>query len=264
MTTVNVTANYNATRQIALMGIRRASVFMGVGVNAAKIDPALSHALDDRTQFVVLPPSALEDDKRRIVTEFESWVIANGLRDMVEAFSLFLNEVFALQNLMEHSPIDGLAQSRAVSRFSRKGIEDQAEILTRRLGLDGRFAAMLGSLNRVRNILAHRMGHVGFEDVPTPDQPFSLIWRTRAMVFRSDGTDISLLLQADRTVKTERDEIIDLKEVERSKAFSLGEKVRITRHELNEICFGMTIATEAYLQGLIEFARSKGQVVEMR
>lgn len=39
METIAITPNYDATGEIAMVGIRRASVFMSVGVNAGSVHP---------------------------------------------------------------------------------------------------------------------------------------------------------------------------------------------------------------------------------
>ncbi|CAN5139140.1 hypothetical protein BH10PSE9_BH10PSE9_02500 [soil metagenome] len=258
---VQVRLDFDRLREIARLGVRRATVFMGIGTNAARIEPPIRHALDDKAQLTVVPPAVSPEIQKMFVAEFESWVIANGFRDLVETFSVFLTGAYAAYDLFEKGKTTRDEHRRVVSRFERLGIEDQMRRLTELLALDGRFLAMFASLNQARNCLAHRQGVVGMADTPASGQPFDLVWRTRTMMLE-DGRDVSALLREGEEVLVEGGQKISFVEVERTKRFRIGEVLRLSRHELSEICFGVTVATEYVTQGLVAFGKSKGLVIE--
>jgi hypothetical protein len=260
MAVVELRADFDQLREIVALGVRRASIFMGIGANAAGLDPPLSHVLDDKAQFVVVPQEVSAKVSSEFLREFENWVVANGLRDLVETFSIFLAETYAMHFLFEKGQVLAEDFERAKRRFEFKGVEQQLAAMNQLLALDGRFLSMYSSLNQARNCMAHRRGIVGLVDVPARNQPFVFTWRTRAM-FLEDGRDVSVLLQCGEEVHVEAGQKIVNSEVERSKNFALGEPIRLSRHELNEICFGVTIAMENVRSGLIEFARSKGHKI---
>lgn len=239
---------------IVAISVRRASIFMGIAANAGRIDPPISHVLDDKAQFKFIADDAPLAARREMVDAFNTWVIANGLREMIESFSIFLGECFLIRHLIAEQEFpDAVAKKR----FERLGVEDQLASLSGDLPIDERFFTMFGSLNQARNCLAHRRGVIGVADVPTPGLPFVLRWRTRTITLE-DGRDVAQLLVAGEEIKVEAGENIRSEEVERTKTYAIGEAIILSRHELSEICLGITIATAAIRLRLYEFAKERG------
>lgn len=254
----DITANIDFAKlqEIAALGIRRASIFMGIATNTARVDPPISHVLDDKTQFIVVPSEISEPSQRSLIEEFESWSIGNAFREIVETFSLFLSEAYGIIHIVDTNSVAGL--ERAKKRFSFKGgISDHLQIVCDMVGVENRFGPMFVAMNQARNCIAHRRSIVGVEDIPELDQPFNFCWRTRSFVLE-DGRDVGLSLQRGEEVYVEKEQALLCVEVERSKLFAMGQQIRLSRHELSEICFVFTIATQMVGQGLVAYVRSKG------
>lgn len=257
MSDIAVSLNFDDIREIATRGVRRATVFMGIGTNAARNDPPISHVLDDKAQFVVVPPEISAESQRAFLSEFENWIIASGFRELIETFSVFLLELYMAHFLLERGRVDRKEYAMAKNKFERKNVWTQSSLLTNALGLDGRFSTMFESLNTARNCLAHRRGVVGPIDILGNDQTFNLRWRTRTVI-SEDGREISTLLNKGETPRIEKGKKIVFAEVERTKSFHIGESIGLNRHELNEICLGFTIATEVFIMPVINRAKAEG------
>ncbi|MBZ9680998.1 MULTISPECIES: hypothetical protein [unclassified Mesorhizobium] len=256
MADITVNIDFAKLHEIADLGIRRASVFMGIATNVARIDPPVSHVLDDKTQFIVMPSEISEANRRLLIDEFENWNIGNAFREIVETFSLFLLEAYGIIHIVETNSLASL--ERAKRRFSFKGgVSDHLQIVCDMVGVENRFGPMFVAMNQARNCIAHRRGIVGMADILEPDRPFNLCWRTRGFVLE-DGRDVGLALQRGEEVYVAKEQALVSMEVERSKLFSLGQQIRLNRHELSEICFGFMIATQVVGQGLVAYIRAKG------
>jgi len=260
MKTLKVKVDFDELREIVALGVRRASIFMGIGTNAARIDPPISHVLNDQASLTFVDSNFTEENSREFVQEFECWIIANGFRELVETFSHFLSTVYGIYYFFEHTETTMGDINKANRQFEYKGIEDQMDILTGLLNLDGRFSPMFASLNQARNCMAHRRGVVGLKDISEPDQPFVLLWRTKTAVLEDEhGTDI--FRNIGDGIRVEKGRRISIVEVERSKNFDMGEPIRLSRLDLSEICFGVTIAMEYVRTCLIEFGRCEGHTI---
>ena len=181
MADITVHIDFAKLQEIAALGIRRASIFMGIATNAARIDPPVSHVLDDKTQFIVVPSEISEASRKLLIEEFESWNIGNAFREIVETFSLFLSEAYGIIHIVDTNSLASL--ERAKKRFSFKGgVSDHLQIVCDMAGVENRFGPMFIAMNQARNCIAHRRGIVGIEDIQGPDEPFNFCWRTRSVV----------------------------------------------------------------------------------
>src|SRR6266849_3302450 len=75
----------------ALVGILRASLFAGLGANAAR-DPSLTNF--DLPGLMKFSYSRLVPDLQEIKLEFERWTLANAFREAVESFALALDRSY--------------------------------------------------------------------------------------------------------------------------------------------------------------------------
>jgi hypothetical protein len=261
MAVITLKFDFDKLREIVALGVRRATVFMGIGSNAALVQPPISHVLSDRTQFHTVPVEVSEATQKEFLTEFEKWVIANGFRELAETFSIFLTSVYVGYVGFDRGKMDAKEFQKLGKAFSRYGLSDQFTELRPLLDIDARFEQMFASINQARNCLAHRRGIVGPPDVPAPGQPFVFHWHTMGMELE-DGTDVSMLLNTGDPFHVEAEQKLVVGPVDRSKTFQLGDPIGFARYELNEICFGVTMAMEHIRSKLIDFARSKGFTVE--
>jgi hypothetical protein len=261
MAQLEVQIDFDKLREVVAFGVRRATVFMGLASNAAAIDPPISHVLSDRSQFQTVPVDVAPEVRAAFLQEFERWVIANAFRELAETFSLFLTEVHTVYVAFDRGTITVGDLQKIEKAFSFKGLNDQFLTLSSLLRIDPVFASMIKSVNQARNCMAHRRGIVGQQDVDEPAWTFTFHWRTFALT-TPDGKDLSQLLNLGLPAETGENQAILVGPVNRSKTFAIGEPIHFARYELNEICFGMTLAMERVRADLIEFGRSKGHDIK--
>jgi hypothetical protein len=82
--------------EVALLGVRRAGMFIGLGVNAAENPAIIDYQIHGFKEIhllpVDLPLPAIEASK----SDFRQWVIGNGLTELLHHYSLFLDESYAV------------------------------------------------------------------------------------------------------------------------------------------------------------------------
>src|SRR5437867_1963433 len=82
--------------EIALLGVRRAGMFIGLGVNAAENPAIMDYQIHGFKEIHLLPDNlpqpAIEASKR----DFRQWIIGNGLTELLHHYSLFLDELYAI------------------------------------------------------------------------------------------------------------------------------------------------------------------------
>lgn len=91
-----VAFNLDHVIEILRNGVRRADVFMGIGLNAAEADPAISHVLspDNLHHINLVKTDLTAEEKTHVASQFGKWVRANGLRELIETVSLFLDKLY--------------------------------------------------------------------------------------------------------------------------------------------------------------------------
>ncbi|RWM26877.1 hypothetical protein [Mesorhizobium sp.] len=256
-----MSVNFDALREIANLGVRRAAVFMGIGINASQADPPISHVLEGGMQFTVVPENMPVSQKRANAEEFARWVIANGFRELAETFSVFLHQVYSAALVLDREQMPVLEHRRALALFSRKGVSEQLAIASALLDIEAPFSATFESMNQARNCMAHRQGVVGAEDTRDSDS-FTLKWRALALTLE-DGQDLSLLLAADQPVELKGGQALSLGMVDREKKFAIGEQIFLSRHDLQEFCMAVSVAAEVVATGLAKRAEKKGRLPPM-
>ncbi|RWC41960.1 MAG: hypothetical protein EOS28_18375 [Mesorhizobium sp.] len=255
---LKMTINFDQLREIGNLGVRRAAVFMGIGTNAAQLDPPVSHVLDGGMQFKVVPDDLPIGPRKAYAEEFARWVVANGFRELAETFSVFLHEVYSAALVLDREKMNVVEHRKAVAKFSRQGVSEQLTIASTMLEIAAPFAATFETMNQARNCMAHRRGVVGVEDTDS-EGSFTLKWRAFALTL-GDGRDLTSLLAAGQTVDVQGGQTISLGMVDREKSFSFGEQISLTQHELQEFCIAVTVAAECVTAGLAKLAEKKGKM----
>lgn len=246
--------NLDKLREKGFIWIRRASAFMGIGTNAAAIRPALRHTLDDRAQFNFLPKDASEEEAIGYVDEFMAWTISNGLRELTEGHAGFLVNAYgpALVIATGNQTLGSLR--RALVKFERGNVLEQRTELFALMGTNDDYLDMFESILQARNCLAHRNGVVGQKDV---DVTGSFTFRWRFSGLHVGGVYLDLNKDEAQDIVVGDNGAVTMQPVVKTKTFQLGEQIRLTRHDLAEICLGFSIATEMVLKDLGELAQAK-------
>jgi hypothetical protein len=236
--------DFDKLAEIGLKGVRRSAVFMGLGLNAAH-DPAFKNYQLSNIQNIaakakairmeLIPSNVNDETLTHFKGEFGIWVIANGLREVIESFAVFLDGVhyacqwIALKN-QKLQPSDAEKRDKT---FRHKGIKDKLNDLEIRFGIKSNHPQYLVSITQARHCLTHRLGRVGVEDC----EGDGLEVKWLGMEFQIE-LESGKVLTADEAFGFVLPEpgTFQIKFVERCKRFPLGSFARFEMHELAEIC----------------------------
>ncbi|MBA1145894.1 hypothetical protein H0Z60_02365 [Ectothiorhodospiraceae bacterium WFHF3C12] len=245
----------NRLLDVALRGVRRASVFMGLGVNAA-LDPAFkSYQLSSIPGVQVVPGDLPEEKVDHYKEEFRLWVEAGGLRELAETFAVYLDEVYRTCLL-----VDSAGQKRAMrdiekaqARFSKEGLPNKANNLAQQFGIRLRHTESFVSLGQARNCLVHRRGIVGERDLREASH-LTVRWLGPDLILtQSDGGEVSLRGE-NLPFHVEQESMLGIRMVERERAFGIGEKVSFSTGDLAEICWFYAREARDVIAGVQTFA----------
>ncbi len=259
---VNIEIKLDRILETAMVGYRRAAVFMGLGCNAARREDFIDYHLDHATNFKVLPESVDSATLKEWKSEFYQWSVSNGLREVVDFTNVFLDQVYeAAAILIEHR-----RESKKLKKFQHSGLGEKLDFLKNRFGLSCRFPDAVASVGKVRNCLVHRLGVVGPEDVGASGG-LVLTWFGMEMIYVGDdgteypGPQIAQPNGPDWRIPCPGTFAARLKMLE--KHYSLGEKLVLDPHTLNQVLFSMQLMAGDYIRNLTELARKDGSLKEI-
>ncbi|MDI1343392.1 MAG: hypothetical protein PSV22_04720, partial [Pseudolabrys sp.] len=179
-------------------GVRRADVFMGVGLNASEQDPSISHVLfrdqDNVPQIRLVKEELNDDEKKHVAKEFGKWVRANGLRELLETFSIFMLELYRIIFLirLHQKRLDRAFNKCRPEKFERLGIGDQIRRLAEIFSVPDDNIKIVSSLNRARNCYAHRRGLVGEPDSDQGLRTLDIAWSALQVQVKEDDGKVTL------------------------------------------------------------------------
>lgn len=249
--------DFNLILETLQRGIRRTDIFLGLGMNASEMQPPISHVLERVSPFGIqlVREDLSDDEKLHVALEFGKWITNNGLRELVETFSISLHQVYgALHaiNIVQDFP-PGLNPSR----FERMGVGDQVAVLQKIIPILDERVAITRSLNQARNCYAHRNGRVGNADIDENSGRFELSWLAISpSIQEPDGTVIpeseifGRLLPAGGVIRIS----VEI----RSRAFRLGDELNLSKAELKAICLCVHIIGGGILEEAQKYAIAMG------
>jgi hypothetical protein len=261
----NIIFNLDHVIETLRKGVRRADVFMGFGLNAAEANPVISHVLSpDELHNITFVKDVLSPaEQEHLVAEFAKWVRANGLRELIETFSLFLDQLYMPLFAMKRGKSDGGRHLEQPERFERLGIVDKINAMSAVLPVVEGDKDMIRGMNRLRNCYAHRLGVVGERDVDSEGESMTIHWQAfQLQVEKPDGTVIMETELYGQVL--EQGGVVQLKVVERARSFEKGSEVVLEKRELKEICLSALSIGERLLRTAIEQAREAGAFKETK
>ena len=164
MNQINI--NLPAIRNIAVRGVRRTAIFMGLGINAANNPDFKQYELAKLTGFEFIEPISDERTLAGLKTEFGRWIVGNGLRELIETFCIFLDEIHVACLWMSASchkiPLNQIQTQD--KKFRHKGLKDKLPHLKNTYNVTLTQPDFMISINQARHCLTHRQGSVGARD----------------------------------------------------------------------------------------------------
>lgn len=242
----------NFDRIVALgeVGPRRASAFLKLGLSALKSPPENLN-LEGGVTYQFLKHPLSPEDAAEIHSEYESWIVSSALKELDHYFSLFLDRVWSTIELID---LHGMT---VPSSYQLDGKFEGDTNVARKVG---RVASALGlrleeeqftSLSRARNCLSHAAGRVRTRDL-NKESCLEVSWLApELVVFDGDDEIVYRAEPADMyQVKSEEGAQIALRFAIHRMSFPLGERVRLSPHNLAEVCSFYQITSSKVVEAL--------------
>ena len=263
----NIEIDLDEIEKIAVSGVMRTAVFMGLGLNAAYDKNFRNYELTDITQIQIVPPNADEKTITHYKGQFGVWIIMCGLRELTETFAVYLDRIQAACSSIAlrrgKYKNDDLKKLR--KKFLYKGIKGKLELLEEKFGIKAKNNDYLISISQVRNCFAHRRGIIGSEDCTTNDE-LVIRWKGIDLFIETSMGEIIPLnppLPKDGTLM-KTDGHICLKFVERMETFKEGTVIKLSPRNLAEICNVVLWSTGEIKASAIEYAKSIGIAIKLK
>ena|SRR3990172_7618647 len=263
-----VVIDFDKVGEVGLKGVRRAAVFMGLGLNSAH-DPAFKsyqlssiQNVQSKMHIELIPSNVNDETLGHFKTEFAVWIIANGLREVTERYAVFLDGIHQVcqQIACSEQKLDPTVAEKRDSTFRRKGIKYKLQKLDTMFGVKPRYPDYVVSINKARNCLTHRLGKVGIEDC---DQEQALEVKWTGMDFQIE-LESGRILSANEVFGVALSEpgTAQLKVVERCKSFPVGTFIRFEMHDPAEICNFMLDSIRSIAAAAVQYAKSVGVAIQ--
>jgi hypothetical protein len=206
-----------------------------------------------------VPPQVSDEILLEFKKEFGHWVTANGFRELVQSFELFLDKVYdaALGIDINTRGIETNLARKRLKGFHQEGISKKLDHLSSEYAIATIKEPALDSINLMRNCLTHRRGIVAPKD---GDPALEVHWW---------GFDIAL--ETKEGVRTILPHVIGSEGlfvanesqalalyVERSKSFPIGTVVQLSSRDVAEMCQMMLMAAQDILKSFLAYSDSKG------
>lgn len=255
-----IQVNVEKILRIALLGVQRASMFMGLGVNAALNKELTEYQLTGISQIQLLSSELSSDQLARAKEEFKLWIEANGFRELIETFHVFLDAVnLACLNFrfgMKEIAIDELKADQA--KFAKQGFPNKLNLLRQKYGIEAKHADHLLSLNGARNVLTHRLSVVQQKDLNSKEVMVVSWLGADILIEESNGTrhHIEEVIEKGKSFPETTHLLMQFKK--RNREFRVGERLALSSKDLAEVCWFMSREARSFTASLIEFAKRVG------
>ncbi len=249
------------------VGVRRASAFLKLGLRSLS-EPALTDlTLNGDASYSFWPnplPEAIWDT---VAAEYKVWLVGSCLKELDQFFSLFLDEAsLSLDLIALHGGTLRTTDPIPVDwKFAKKtNSAKKYALVAARLGLETA-AACLSSLSAARNALTHGMGKVRSRDL-SAEGILVVEWEAWVPFLKDGPIEMTLLdaIENSHTVRASEGAEAYVRRVNRSKSFSLGQKIDLSADDLAEICMFYRQISYLIRSRIIQHAGEKGIAVEVK
>lgn len=254
----------DAVARTASVGVNRAWLFMGMGVNCANNADSIDIDLPEAAYLRLLPEDLPESTLEEAKVEFGVWIVSNGLRELIDTFDVFLGRTYDAALTVEswNAAQTGRQTNQASPdersrQFSWFGTAKRLAALDDQFGISTGFSADVVSIRKARNCLTHRLGMVGREDV---NQAGELVvqWHTAELYgVNPDGTDFVPSLE-QLPIRFPVGSPVKVRHALREKRFSLGERLVLSAGELKHICYMFRLAIDEARGSFVQYAQRMG------
>jgi hypothetical protein len=246
------------------IGIRRAYVFAGLGVNAAN-DPQLKDFHRPglvKVSFVRIGPesaSSTAEYKR----EFSTWVLGNALREAIESLEICLGDVYQVCTLIEQITAKRGPSRKVTRTFERAGASGKLKGIQEAFGITSRHSSYVETLTSLRNCLTHRHGTVGASDCNDVGSNCLRVkyFRFQFEVQPSAGAPVIIQPERVEPLFVENGGMLQARIVETEKSFPLGSVISLANPDIRDVLFTVWNLGQELRSELLKHIQSRGLVL---
>jgi len=254
MTRARIEINFDNILDVAIRGVRRAAIFMGLGVNAAMDTEFTNYQLTHLTKIQLVPDVAPEVVSH-FKDEFKIWIEANGFRELVETFSKYLD------SLHQACLVIAKGKEKQQKTFEQQGFPNKLNLLDSGFSVGPKYVEYLKTLNKARNCFTHRRGIVGQEDL-TRSNSLSVLWLGMDLFVETPtGEKHMLNVIPEGGLLLPDGGSVMMQMMERERTFAIGSQVKFSTLDLAEICWFFDREAHSPLASAVEFAKKSGVTV---
>lgn len=236
---------------------------MGLGVNAALDAEFKQYQLTHITKLQLTSDAIDEKTIDHFKQEFKTWIEGNGLRELIETYSVFLDRIHYAALLIDAKANDDTAALITKGdSFNREGLSKKLSILRSKFSIGPMHADYIVSINRARNCLTHRRGILGKEDVDESGK-LRVAWLGMDVFAETPtGERHSLMEIPPSGLHLSEGGTVCFQFIEREKLFYPGTPLRLSTRDLAEICWFFQREANTTIQSLVEYAKTNGVAVK--
>lgn len=254
--------NFDEVIEKGLKGVRRSYVFMGLGVNSAEDDRLCNYQLTPLTSLQLLQDGLDEFTVKNFKDNYKEWVLNTAFRDALEAFHIFVEELFICLIVLKKKAASLGAVKKDIERFEKLPFPSKMEHLRKQFFVEPEFINHIKSINRTRNCLAHRGWVVSTKDYNnSPKSALVLSWRGMNMVLTDKEGERECHMSELVGIVTKHETKVGLRFADRSKEFVSGQVIRLEPKELAEILWYWTMEMKKLLVRSVEYAKNAGATI---
>lgn len=256
-------------KDFAHIGVRRAAVFMGLGLNAAHREDFLDYELSkiprtkggQRFPIEFFSESLPADRVNYFKVEFARWIQDCCLCDLLEHHALLLDKIH-LHGLVVHQSLGKLAEKdnpeKLHTKFRHEGIPGKHKTLCDRFGIDPEHSATIDQLYEARNALTHDFGVV-LPKRCDANGNFVLRWPMFSFIGIGNETGKETPLAAMIGERTTEETTIALRVEQRETTYKAGERIQAGTEDLEEVLqFFAGWAIPSTLTKFVDFLKANG------
>lgn len=239
--------------EIAHLGIRRASSFVALGLRVTGDDSIRSVRLDNNFHHVFMPDPLPEEDSRRVRENFGKWVVGNGLRELDQFFSVFLDHVYyALVRISAGGPLNAEATRRLKVNEQDTNLGSKLDRLTEEFGIESAAGVHIATLSQARNALTHNLGRVGGRHL-NDGGALKVSWLQMEIVIGDQ-----VIAGAFEPIHVSAGQEIQIRFSVHEKRFLLGQAIELSPTDISNICMMFHTEADRLVKAAEQFARDRG------
>jgi hypothetical protein len=204
-----------------------------------------------------LPASRVAEFKQ----EFASWITGCGLRELLEHYAIFLDQIhrYSLLVYQTRDLLGSLDPEKEQKNFNRQlGVAEKLKRLRKRFGIEPKYSDSISQLYATRNCLTHDLGVVT-EGRCNGSPELVLTWRGMDLVAIGNESGKIQVYPDFMGRPAEEEATIALRLVDRQRRFPVGQKIRLSQQDLAEIChFFASIIIPTTVESFVTFLKANG------